>query len=275
MAQIDHQKRWQVVAASYREQMQTPYHKNRIGIVEALLTKQDLSKTVLDFGCGDGICSERVIVAGGRVVAVDLESSMVKSTQNRLDACARNCRSSGYSVQCGGTETLTRYADESFDTVLAVNVLAYMDKPEEHLFYTQSHRILRPGGVLVVTHSNELFDLYTLNKYTVAFFKRHFSTHASMEDISTLLLHPDEPDRHVFPVRENPLNYKHKLLSYGFIEKQQEFSILHRLPPLLMKHFDPDDLQSRDCPQTMDWPETEKWKLLFMCSIFGSRAVRI
>jgi len=255
--------------------MHTPYNKNRLEMVDALLEKSDLSGSVLDFGCGDGVMSESVLSAGGSVHAVDLEPSMVESTQCLLEQWAERHPGANYSVQRGGVEGLSSLTEGSFDTILAINVLAYMNGGEERQFYTQSKRLLRSGGVLLVTHSNELFDLYTLNKYTQLFFKHHFSTHAAMDEVGSLLVHPDEPDRRIFPVRENPLNYRYKLGSYGFMEERQEFSIFHKLPPLLMEGFDPDDLQSRDYPDTIHWPASERWKLMFMCSIFGSRAISL
>lgn len=93
--------------------------------------------------------------------------------------------------------------------------------------------------------------------------------------METLLTNPDKPERNPLPGRENPLSYKHKLLSYGFKECSLEYSILHPIPPLLMADFNPDDLDARqDMEQTVGLPEPERWKLMFMCSIFGSRSIR-
>jgi hypothetical protein len=116
--------------------------------------------------------------------------------------------------------------------------------------------------------------MFTFNKYTVSFFDRHFSTHAPMDGIASLIVHPDKPERTPLPLRENPLSYRHKLEKYGFCEERQEFSILHKLPPLLLESFNPDYIASRECPDTTGWPAAEKWKLMFMCSIFGSRSVK-
>ena len=51
-----------------------------------------------------------------------------------------------------------------------------------------------------------------------------------------------------------PLSYRHKLEQYGFCEERQEFSILHKIPPLLLESFNPDDIASRECPDTTGWP---------------------
>ena len=76
---------------------------------------------------------------------------------------------------------------------------------------------------------------------------------------------PDEPVS--YNVRENPLTYRFKLAEYGFEEVQQEFINRHNVPPPLMP-------AARDYPDTLEVPESERWKLMFVCSSFGSRSVR-
>ena len=49
---------------------------------------------------------------------------------------------------------------------------------------------------------------------------------------------------------------------------------LHPLPPLLMDQSVFLDIDSRDYPDTLDWPAIDRWKLLFQCSMFGSRSTR-
>jgi cyclopropane fatty-acyl-phospholipid synthase-like methyltransferase len=239
-------------------------------MIDALLRESDLRGRVLDFGCGDGVFSERAVRAGASLLSIDVDPTMVTAARARLDAIdGRNSV-----VRQGGVSALADVAPASIDTLLALNVLAYLNEPEVTGFYRHAQRVLLPGGVLVVTHSNELFDLFTLNRYTVAFFRRHFATHAAMDRVDTLLVNPDKPERFVFPCRENPLSYRHTLAQFELEEQQQEFAIFHPLPPLLVPGFDPDDLASREYPETIGWPESERWKLMFMCSVFGSRAVR-
>jgi SAM-dependent methyltransferase len=260
---------WEQRAGAYRDTMATPYHRNRLRMVEALLAGARLDGAAVDFGCGDGIMSERILDLGGSVVAVDIDRSMVHATQERLSRFG-----GGWQVLQGTETALTPIATASQDLVLALNVLAYMGAEECERFYAETSRVLKPGGHLVVTHSNELFDMFTLNKKTVEFYKNHFSDFVDNSEVSALLTHPDKPDRASFPTRENPLAYGARLKRFSLFEERQEFAILHPRPPLLMPGFNPDDLAAREMEDTIGWAEDVRWKLMFMCSVFGARFVK-
>lgn len=270
MTNVSGQAYWDSRSESYISGIEGPYHANRLKMVEALLEGSSFGgKDCLDFGCGDGVFAERLLADDARVIGVDVDQVMVSAARTRLQARWPEAR-----IVRGGVEAMEQMPDKSFDFLFALNVLAYLNADEEETFYRQAKRLLRPEGALIVTHSNELFDMFTFNRYTVNFFKKHFSTPGTDCDVSALLTHPDRPDRFVFSVRENPLTYRYKLDEYGFDEKHQEFAILHALPPLLTPTIDFDDINSRNYPPTTCWPRRERWKLMFMCSIFGSISVR-
>jgi 2-polyprenyl-3-methyl-5-hydroxy-6-metoxy-1,4-benzoquinol methylase len=261
---------WKDSATAYMDALDGPYHRNRLQLVQALLRDTPIKdRTVVDYGCGDGVFARLLLERGARVVGLDIDAAMVEAAKRMLLA-----KWPATQLMLGGVEALSKLGAGSADTLIALNVLAYLDTKEEERFYAEAFRVLKPGGGLLVTHSNELFDMYTCNKYTAAFFGRNFSLGGVPMDISTLLTHPDKPDRKVFGVRENPLSYRFKLKKFGFEELRQEFSILHALPPLLTPTVDFDDINSREFPETVGWPEHERWKLMFMCSIFGSYSER-
>jgi 2-polyprenyl-3-methyl-5-hydroxy-6-metoxy-1,4-benzoquinol methylase len=264
--------RWNQVANSYLDSLDGPYHANRLDMVRALVQGIEFSDTrCFDFGCGDGIFMEWLAVREAAVGGVDANKTMIGAATARLSELGERL----LLLREGGVAAMETIDAASFDCVFALNVLAYLEPDEEAAFYKEARRVLRPGGQLIVTHSNELFDMFTFNKYTVAFFARHFSFGQRKTDISSLLAHPDKPSRSGFAVRENPLNYRGKLAEHGFGEEQQEFAILHELPPLLTPEIDFDAINTRRYPATIGWPERDRWKLMFLCSIFGSRAVRL
>lgn len=259
---------WNERAGAYNEQIDGPYHRHRLSVIHRLLQSVALAgASCVDFGCGDGVMLDFLVARGARVFGCDPVAEMVAAAQRRVNGKG--------SVVCGGVDALARIESCSVDCVLALNVLAYLTDAEEKTFYREAARILKPGAAFVVTHSNELFDMYTLNRLTIDFFTRHFCGENSAEKIASLLTHPQIPERIVFNVRENPLSYTHKLAAFGFREEQQEFMNLHPFPPLLMDPEGFKNIDARDYATTLDWPEQDRWKLMFMCSMFGSRATRI
>jgi 2-polyprenyl-3-methyl-5-hydroxy-6-metoxy-1,4-benzoquinol methylase len=267
---MDWKNYWQDRSADYICGLEGPYHANRLAMVKALFSGTTLrGLACIDFGCGDGAFTEHLLSEGARVEGIDTDLTMIQAAEARLRARWPDVR-----LLRGGVEKLVELSADSVDQLVALNVLAYFTAEEERVFYEQAARVVKKGGTLTVTHSNELFDMFTLNRYTVDFFRRNFSFGARPCEIASLLTSPDKPERRVFNVRENPLAYRYKLAEFGFREIRQEFSILHPVPPLLTPEIDFDDINSRTYPSTIGWPESERWKLMFACSIFGSHSIR-
>jgi SAM-dependent methyltransferase len=245
--------RWQERAQSYADHIGDAYHRHRLEVVRALFPDVD-GATVVDFGCGEGVLAAEALQQGAaRVIGIDINDTLLDLARLRAPAAV---------FSQGGVGELKAISAGSVDCLISANVLAYLSDAEEHGFYEEAARLLRTGGALVVTHSNALFDLFTLNAYTVAFFRDQFGI-----DPSSLLKHPDRPQRTSFNIRENPLAYPAKLAKHGFRVDRMEFINRHLAPPLLTGD-DPDDM-ARERPATLDLPEDDRWKLLFQCSMFG------
>lgn len=261
---------WGDAGKSYRNSIDSPYHRHRLAVIDALLAPLRLeSSACLDFGCGDGLLLERLAHRGARVAGMDTDAQMIEAAQARIERARIDADAS-----VGGIDRLATIPAQSFDHVLAINVITYFSDEQEEQFYRDVHRILRPGGSLVAMHSNELFDLYTLNAYTARFFARWFVEEDVAAAVPGLLTHPDRPQRVVHNIRENPLTYRHKLERFGFQELQQEFANFHDRPPQLYAADVGTDINAKSYPGTLGWPPEERWKLMFQCSMFGSRAAR-
>lgn len=153
-----------------------------------------------------------------------------------------------------------------------LNVLAYLNDEEELEFYEQARRVVKENGYLIVTHYNMLFDMFSLNKYTVKFFSGFLVSEQYREGIDGLITRFNIPKViETYNIRENPLSYRYKLKGFGFEEIQQEFSNLHEAPPCLLGSEKID----KTFPDTLSFSEEERWKLFFTCSTFGSTSVRI
>lgn len=246
---------WSEENAGYAARIDNAYHAHRLTMIRSLIDPIASEGVVLDFGCGDGVML--LDFEESRRIGIDPDLDLLNRAKERVpDATFVH----------GGVNAMKEVEAGSVDLILCLNVAAYFSDEEDQEFYMQVGRVLKRGGALVITHSNELFDLFTLNAFTANFFKNQFGV-----DASSLLTHPDKPDRITYNVRENPLHYLHKLAAHGLREERQGFSNQHARPPLLDSGF---SLETKDYTDTTAVAEEDRWKLLFTCSTFGSRAVK-
>ena len=259
---------WTSRDSDYGRGINTNYHAHRLSVLEHLIDCAGPKKGLcLDVGCGEGVLAEFMAKRGFEVLAYDLSEPLVDAARERLQGAGHFA-----DIRLAGMELLAELPSASVDIVLVANVMAYLTNAEEAFFYEHVRRVAKPGAEFIVTHSNELFDLFTLNAYTVNFFSHHLGV--SKEMVSSLLVNPNLPERVTFNIRENPLSYPNKLRGLGWEEHQQEFINLHEVPPLMMDPTHTVDLDVRSYRDTLNWPPEMRWKLMFVCSMFGSRSVR-
>ena len=251
-------ERWEEIASDYASKLKTPYHLRRLEVINSLMPEVK-DQNIIDFGCGEGTMVTNLIHAGAKkVYALDPNEYLLKvcKEKNSLSNCI-----------IGGVEKLKDFENNSIDLIIAANVIGYLTDQEEKLFYEEAQRIVKKDGNIVLSFSNELFDLFTFNKYTVDFYKRYFDT-----DISGLITNSNKPNRNAVNIRENPINYPHKVKGYSFTAEKIEYINFHKQPPLISCN-DPDNL---DMPRedTLNFSDKDKWKLMFQCSTFTARLVR-
>lgn len=249
--------RWRDVGDSYAQNITGAYHRQRLAVIKSLLADVQ-GKTVVDFGCGEGVLSDWLLrdANANHVTGIDIDQQLYMWALMRGIDVAYPGR---IKFIHGGVEKLAGI--DRCDVLVAANVLAYMTREEEDTFYRETARL---GASLVVTHSNSLFDMFTLNAYTVAFYRENFGV-----DVGSLLSFPIRPERNSFNIRENPLAYGEKLAKYGFKIERLEYMNYHPTPPLLTSD-DPDDMY-RERPNTDAVPE---WRRMFQCSMFACKAKR-
>jgi SAM-dependent methyltransferase len=141
MSSFDAKNYWDQRASAYCDTMHTDYYKNRLAMVDALIGESDMLGSVVDFGCGNGIHVERCAALGGAAIGIDIEPKIVNVTRQRIATYKGNDQ-----VLEGGIERLFDLESGSYDTILALNVLAYLDGTQCDTFYRQAARILRKGG---------------------------------------------------------------------------------------------------------------------------------
>ena len=100
-------------------------------------------KKLLEIGLGEGAESERLIRQGARWSGVDLTAEAVERVRTRL-----TLRELPYDELRQGSVLDLPFADDSFDMVFSHGVLHHV--PEIKQAQSEIHRVLRPGGELVI-----------------------------------------------------------------------------------------------------------------------------
>jgi SAM-dependent methyltransferase len=117
---------------------------NPAPFLEVLLPRLDRTQRVLDVGGGDGRIAHQVAPHVREIVCSDVSPTMVaEATQNLVKfSNASTFLARGY--------TLRPLRDESFDVAFAQGVLSFIEVNLGLALLDEMHRVLRPGGTLVV-----------------------------------------------------------------------------------------------------------------------------
>lgn len=247
----DAQKHFDAVAKGHRDRAYQSLHTMnavRLKIVMDMLTKETPG-TLLDAGCGDGFPLVTFMDNGWDAYGVDLSPNMVREAQEHLEKKGYSSRR----VSESSLVNLSAFEDNLFDVVTCLGVMYYIE--DDALAYKEINRILKPGGIFICSQQNELFDLFTFNKYTLRFFRNNILPLASKSsedyiilesEVSDLITNPEAPIRHdgwssrdaVFTRPENPLIYAEKLRKFNMlVDTGPLYFGIHLLPPLVLDKY--------------------------------------
>jgi arsenite methyltransferase len=136
-------KFWNGAAEKYsRKPVGNPQaFERKIDITRSRLTAQSI---VLDIGCGTGSLALRLAPSAGHVHGLDVSSEMVRIASGK--AQAEQVENVTFHT-AAFDDSLTAFADGSFDGICAYSVLHLLEDPAAGL--QRIHRLLKPGGFLV------------------------------------------------------------------------------------------------------------------------------
>jgi phosphatidylethanolamine/phosphatidyl-N-methylethanolamine N-methyltransferase len=116
----------------------------RRGRSRAVQVAERIGGRILEVGVGTGLSLPQY-AAGSRITGVDISEPMLEVARRRV---RRHGLTNVESIEVGDAEGL-RFADDSFDIVVAQYVVTACPNPERAL--TEFARVVRPGGEIVIT----------------------------------------------------------------------------------------------------------------------------
>ncbi len=128
----------------------TRWRSSRLGQITDVLEQELLFElmgalvdlTLLDVGCGDAELVSKVARRGAHVVGLDADIAMLTASRWRAHADNGRC------VLVGGRAEMLPFKEASFDRVVAVATLCFIDDTERAV--SEMARVLKPGGQLVI-----------------------------------------------------------------------------------------------------------------------------
>ena len=252
----------------------------RIQLVRELLKGLNV-KNVLDVGCGTGEPMLHFLKEGYNARGFDFSPGMIAKAQKKL-------ADAGYDsalAQVGDIldfETLKQYGREQFDVVIANGVLPYIENKD--LAHAHLSSLVRPGGYYISAYVNELFDLMTLNRFTVQFHWQNFIQPLPIDEdfkneirqgIEQLIVHPDKPTSipegardYVYVSSTNPLTIAAELMKYGLRQTDLLFFKFHAFAPLLRSLSDRSKQLFFELSRTYELDKARDWRGHFLASTF-------
>lgn len=152
---------------------------------EFVLSRLDTSKAMLDLGAGAGILEDMNFKGrAGRICGLDPDQRVVENPN--LDEGRV-----GYGEQIP-------WADETFDLVIADNVLEHLERPID--VFKEVRRVLKPGGSFLFKTPNRRHYVATLSRITPMAFHRYFNKLRGRDEADTfptcyLVNTPQDVDR--------------------------------------------------------------------------------
>jgi SAM-dependent methyltransferase len=149
---------WQRKSANEQKRFSTIHERNRAAL--RALAELGGKRDFLDVGCGTGQLVVAAAAAGHRATGIDFSPEMVRH-------CEANAKKAGVAAtfKCGSVFDFD-FGPDSLDVISGMGFIEYFSPEEMTEFFRRAHRMLRPGGALVVGSRNRLFNLFSHNDFT-------------------------------------------------------------------------------------------------------------
>ena len=143
---------------------QYSYLIRKVHVLRMLSLSAKGTGLLLDIGCGPGVYTKDLLELGWKVTGMDLSRHMIREAQ----AASARAVSANRAIFATGNVTRLPFRSSSFDCVLCIGVISYVD--DIHVALSEISRVLRPSGTAIIQISNRasLFELGVRLRRTIS-----------------------------------------------------------------------------------------------------------
>lgn len=258
-----------------------PYPPVHTELLRSLL-KQAKVRNVLDAGCGSASFLRDIINEGIELFGFDLTLEMVeeaKSIFKKNDLSANNIWQG--SVLDKESFIAPKGKTFKFDAVVCSGVMPHISEQDEDRVVENLLVSVKPGGLVILEARNQLFALFTMNRYSYNFIRDELikmdkfgdkvkGSLVAMKQYFRMDLPPirkgkeDEPGYdEVLSRTHNPLVLKDKFEKIGLKEIALKFYHFHALPPIFSNVLGDSFIE-----ESLKLENPDDWRGYFMASAF-------
>ena len=258
------------------------YRPIHVQLIDQILTTNK-AKNILDVGCGPASMIRSLVNNDRDFFGFDLTPEMIIEARKVGSSIGISPERFwvGDSADPQAYKPVTADQPTEFDAVICSGVLPHIDFDELETVFINLRNAVKLGGRVIVEARNELFSLFTLNRYARDFFfdkliDQKNLPHSAASALERLATHfrVDLPIKRrgsgsekgydeITSNTHNPLILKPLFESLGFVNTSLDFYHFHRLPPMYETDF-PDTY--RELSEAMEDPQD--WRGYFMASAF-------
>lgn len=124
-----------------------------IHMIDTWLSHLPPASSILDSGAGSGVYALHYAKQGHFVTAIDITPKHIEQIQAKI---IQSKQVLSVQAEVGNAVHLSHYADQSFDMVLCLGPYYHLTSAEDRAScLSESMRVLRPGGILIVAYINK------------------------------------------------------------------------------------------------------------------------
>jgi len=258
-----------------------PGNQIRFEIIRNLV-KKNAPKKILYIGCGACVPMSKLMQE------FDCLIHGIDFSQNMIDRGKIILKENGFSpnlIYKGDIETLESLPDEKYDFVIAAGVFTHL--PDDQIALNNIHLKLNNGGTLAIEFRNELFSLFSFNKYSYDFFFNKLISNINLPDLfknkteiflkkvfnlqNDIQIIPDSThiSNGLIKKFHNPLTIRKILEDNGFTLNNNFFYHYHALPTSF-ENFNQKIFNNI----SIEYEDPTSWKGHFMASAFVAEATK-